>query len=124
MASFPAWTQCKVVQDCRLKQRFCSWILLFCTPRPAFSKIGLENIFVITFLAHITNLFQILDLAFFGVFEKLTATQVGEFDDDSANIQITKLVQADEQLAASSTIRGSFRKVGMDMNVMKQPLKI
>jgi hypothetical protein len=87
-------------------------------------KLGENNIIAITFPAHTTNLFQALDLVFFGVLKRLKATAQGEFDDDSVNAQLTKLIQAYEQTATSSTIRGSFRKAGLCLDVTAQPFRI
>jgi hypothetical protein len=53
---------------------------------------GEDNILAITFPAHTTNLFQALDLVFFGVLNKIKASAVGEFDDDSVNADITTLL--------------------------------
>jgi hypothetical protein len=61
---------------------------------------------------------------FFGALKKLKATAVGEFDDNSVNAQITKLVQAYEQTATSSSSRGSFKKVGMDLDITARPFRI
>jgi hypothetical protein len=63
------------------------------------------------------NRFQALDLVFFGALKKSKASAVGECDDDSANAEITKLVQVYEQTAISSTMWGSFRKAGMHLYV-------
>jgi hypothetical protein len=49
---------------------------------------------------------------------------VGEFDDGSVNAQITQLLQAYEQAATSATIRGSFRRAGMDLDVTALPFRI
>jgi hypothetical protein len=87
-------------------------------------KLGEKNIIVITFLTHTTNLSQTLDLMFFGLLQKFKATAIGKFDDDSVDAQIRKLVQASEQRAASSTIKESFRKAGMDLGVTIQPFRI
>jgi hypothetical protein len=65
-----------------------------------------------------------LDLVFFGALKKLKPTAVGEFDDGSVNAQITQLLQAYEQAATSVTIRGSFRKAGMDLDVTALPFRI
>jgi hypothetical protein len=69
---------------------------------------GENHITAITFPAHTTNLFQAVDLVLFGVLKKLKASATGEFDDDLVNAQISELIQAYEQTAASSTIRESF----------------
>jgi hypothetical protein len=71
-----------------------------------------------------TNLFLALDLVFFGSLKHLKATAAGEFGDDSANDHITKLIQAYEQTATSSTIRGSFRRAGMIPGTTTRPYEI
>jgi tRNA(Ser,Leu) C12 N-acetylase TAN1 len=76
-----------------------------------------------TRLAHTTNVFQTFDLVFFGTSKKLTVAIVGEFDDDSVNVQITKLVQAEGQTATSSTINAPFKKAGMDLDVTTRPFR-
>jgi hypothetical protein len=86
--------------------------------------LGENKIIAITFPAHTTNLFQALDLVFFGALKKLKATAVGEFEDDSVNAQITKLIQAFEQTATSATIRGAFRKAGLELDVSRRPFKV
>jgi hypothetical protein len=86
--------------------------------------LGEKTIVAITFPAHTTNLFQALNRVFFGALKKLKPTAVGEFDDGSVNAQITQLLQAYEQAATSATIRGSFRKAGMDLDVRALPFRI
>jgi hypothetical protein len=67
-----------------------------------------SHILEITFPVHTTNLFQAPDLVFFGMLKKLKVSATGEFDEDSVNAQISKLIQAYEQTVTSSTIRGCF----------------
>jgi hypothetical protein len=74
--------------------------------------LGENSILVPTFPAHATNLFQALDLVFFGALKKLKATAIAGLDDKSANEKIMTFIQAHEQTATSATIRGSFRKAG------------
>jgi hypothetical protein len=83
-----------------------------------------NNILAISFPAHTTNLFQALDLFFFGVLKRLKASAVGEFDEESVNAQITKLIQAYEQTATASTIRGSFRKAELEHDITTRPFKL
>jgi hypothetical protein len=76
-------------------------------------KRGENDILAITFPDHTTNLFQALDLVFFGTHKRLKGTAEGEFGDESVNDQITKLIQAYEQTATSATsptLRGSFAR--------------
>ena len=86
--------------------------------------LGGNHVLAITFPAHTTNLFQALDFVFFGVLKKLKASAIGEFDDDSVSAHITKLIQAYEQTATSSTIRGSFRKAGLEHDITTRPFKL
>jgi hypothetical protein len=65
-----------------------------------------------------------LDLVFFGALKRLKPTAVGEVDDHSVNPQIPKLGQAYGQTAISSTMKGSFKKEGMDLDVTRQPFRI
>jgi hypothetical protein len=83
-----------------------------------------NNILAITFPAQTTKLSQALDLVLFGMLEKLKASAVGEFDDDSVNAHIRELIQADEQTATSSTIRRSFRKAGLEHDITTRPFKL
>jgi hypothetical protein len=83
-----------------------------------------KDIVAITFPAHTINLFQALDLVFFGAVKESKARAVGECDDDSAHPQITKIVQVYEQTATSSTTKGSFRKTGMLFYVAKWSFRI
>jgi hypothetical protein len=78
----------------------------------------------LTFPAHTTNFFQILNLVFFDSLKHLKATAAREFDDDSVNEQIMKMIQADEQTAISGTIRRSFRKAVMIPDTTTRPFKI
>jgi hypothetical protein len=86
--------------------------------------LGENMIKAVVFPAHTTNIFQALDLVFFSALKKLKETTTGEFDDDSVNEQITKLVHAYEQTATSMNIRGSFRRAGMFPDVGSRPYKI
>jgi hypothetical protein len=86
--------------------------------------LGQNRVMAIVFAAHTTNIFQALDLAFFGVLKKLKQTTAGEFDDNSINDQITKLVHAYEQTATSIMIRCFFRKVGPSPDVGSRPCKL
>jgi hypothetical protein len=86
--------------------------------------LGANRVLAVAFPAHTTNIFQPLDLAFFGALKHLKASSKGEFCDGSVNDQITKLVQAYEQTATSGTIRGSFRKAGLIPNSSVRPFRL
>jgi hypothetical protein len=86
--------------------------------------LGENMIMVVVFPAHTTSMFQALDLVFFGALKKLKETATGEFDDDSMNDQITKLIHAYEQTVTSMTIRGPFRRAGMYPDMGSRPFKL
>jgi hypothetical protein len=83
-----------------------------------------NRILAVAFPAHITNIFQALDLVFFDALEKLKANAQGEFDDDSVNDQITKLVQVYEQTFTSMTIRALFCKAGLVPDTSSRPFRL
>jgi hypothetical protein len=90
--------------------------------------LGENAIIAFTFLAHITNLFQTLDLVFFETLKYLKVTVMGDFNDDSVNEHITKLIQVYKQTATLATIKRSFRRVGLGLrlglDVTVRPFKI
>jgi hypothetical protein len=59
----------------------------------------------IVFPAHMTSIFQALDLVFFGVLILIKQSATGKFDEQSVREQITKLLQTHEQATTSMTIR-------------------
>jgi hypothetical protein len=65
-----------------------------------------------------------LDHLLFGALMKLTMIAHGEFDDNSVNNQITKLIQACEHAAISITIRDSFDRVGMVPDISSAPFRL
>jgi hypothetical protein len=86
--------------------------------------LGENRVLAVAFPARTTTIFQVLDLVFFGALKKLKMTADGEFDDDSVNNQITKLVQVYEQTATSITIRSSFHRAGMVLNTSGRPFRL
>jgi hypothetical protein len=86
--------------------------------------LGENKILAVVFPAHTTNIFQALNLVFFGAMKKLKATVPGEFGEDSMDEQILKLLQTYEQTATSITIRGSFLKAGIYPIVEYGALKV
>jgi hypothetical protein len=79
--------------------------------------LGENAIIAFTFPVYITNLFQILDIVFFDTLKYLKATVMGEFNDDSVNEHITKLVQVYEQTTTLATIKRSFHRVGLRLGL-------
>jgi hypothetical protein len=64
-----------------------------------------------------------LDFSFFGLFKHLKATADGDFDEESANNQITKLLQAYEQMIISLNIPDSFSRAGPHLDITPKPFK-
>jgi hypothetical protein len=76
------------------------------------------------FPAHTAHLFQALDLVLFGILKTIKKTTHSDFGNDSVRDQITKLLQAYEQILTSFTIRGAFRKVGFTTDVKSKPVRL
>jgi hypothetical protein len=68
-----------------------------------------------------TTTCQALDLLFIGALTTLKAIAQGEFDDDSANNQITNIPQAYKQTTTSIPIHASFGKPGLVSNTSSRP---
>jgi tRNA(Ser,Leu) C12 N-acetylase TAN1 len=78
----------------------------------------------IVFPAHTAHLFQALYLALFSVLKIIKKTAHSDFGDDSLRDQITKLLQAYEQVSTSFTIRGVFRKAGLTADVSSKSIRL
>jgi hypothetical protein len=74
--------------------------------------LGDNNIAAITFPSHTTNLFQPLDLSFFGALKQRKDRTEGESAANSVRHQVTKLLRAYEETSSSFNIRGSFFRAG------------
>jgi hypothetical protein len=48
----------------------------------------------------------------------------GAFDEDSVNAQFTKVIQTEDQMATSSTIKGLFRSAGLGYDSMIRPFTL
>jgi hypothetical protein len=86
--------------------------------------LGENRVLAVPFPAHATNIFQPLDLVFFGALKHRKASCKGGFCDGSVNDQLAKLAQAYEQTSTSVTIRGSFRKAGSIPNTSVRPFRL
>jgi tRNA(Ser,Leu) C12 N-acetylase TAN1 len=76
------------------------------------------------FPAHMTFLYEALDLVLFGSLKTIKKTTHGDFGDDSVQDQITKLLQASEQILTSFTIRVAFKKAGLIAYVSSKPVRL
>jgi hypothetical protein len=81
-----------------------------------FQLLGRNKIMVIVFPAHATNIFQALDLVFFGVLKKIKQMATGEFDERSVREQTTKLLQTYEL----SDINDDLRIISKGRTVARQ----
>jgi hypothetical protein len=70
------------------------------------------------------NLFQALDLVFFGAIENNKDSLTNEPEVASVRGQIWKFVGASKQTATSSTIRSHFCKVELSSNTQTRPFKL
>jgi hypothetical protein len=91
------------------------------TSERVLSYLGRNNVAAIIFPSHTTNLFQALDLSFFGALKRRKATTEGEYGDQSFKNQVSKLIRAYEGTASSVTIRGSFQRAGFKYIYTKKP---
>jgi hypothetical protein len=86
--------------------------------------LGENKIIALVFPAHTTNLFQALDLVFFGAMKNNKNHLVDEPEAASIQGQIWKLIRAYEQTATSFTIRSCFRKAGLSPNTRNRPYRL
>jgi hypothetical protein len=86
--------------------------------------LGENNIAAIIFPSHTTNLFQALDLSFFGAFKQIKDTTEGEYGDGTLKDQVTKLLKAYEKTRTSFTIRGSFCRAGFQYLYKTKPHRL
>jgi hypothetical protein len=86
--------------------------------------LGEHKIIALVFPAHTTNLFQALDLVFFGAMKHTKESLMNEEDEPPIDGQLWKLLRAYEQTATSFTIRSCFRKAGLSPNTQTWPYKL
>jgi hypothetical protein len=84
--------------------------------------LGENRIMAIVLLTHIIHVFQELDLVLFGSLKTIKKTTHGDFNNDSVRDQVTKLLQAYEQVSTSFIIRGAFRKARFFPDVRSKPI--
>jgi hypothetical protein len=86
--------------------------------------LGENQIIALVFPAHTTNLFQALDLVFFGTMKNIKDSLTDEENDSQNDEQIWKLIRAYEQTATSFTIRSCFRKAELTPIIQNFPFKL
>jgi hypothetical protein len=80
-----------------------------------------EKIRVITFAPHTTNIFQMLDVSFFGIFKRKKSQFFETEDGPKVYLQLMKLLHCFYESANWFTITGSFKKVGILINATETP---
>jgi hypothetical protein len=85
--------------------------------------LGENRIIAFVFPAHTTNLFQALDLVFFGAIRKNRDLLANKPEVALVDGQSWKIIQACEQTATSFTIRLCFRKAGLLPNTQTRPFE-
>jgi hypothetical protein len=83
--------------------------------------LGDNRVLAVAFPAHSSNIFRALDFVCFDALRKLKATVQDEFDDDSINHQITRLVQGSEHTVTSMTIPALFPAAGLIPGTSSRP---
>jgi hypothetical protein len=77
-----------------------------------FRLLGENHIKIVTFAPHSTNVFQALDLSFFGVFKTKKKFQMDQDDNKTFAATIHELVRQFDSVATPKNIRGSFVRAG------------
>jgi hypothetical protein len=85
---------------------------------------GDNRLLAVGFRAHTTHFFQAIDLVFFCMLKKLKAGAQSKVDVNPANDQLTKPIQACEQMATSTTIPASFPKAGLVPDTSVRPFRL
>lgn len=88
--------------------------------------LGKNNILIMTYPSHTTNLFQALDLSLFGVFKRNKNKLDTETTNKSLEETAINVIKAYEQIATIFNILGSFKRagIGQDMNSNPKRIKI
>ena len=86
--------------------------------------LGKNSIIAFVFPSHTTNLFQSLDLVFFGAFKNIINNLDNEIEEKKLFECIIKILKTYEQTATSFNIRSSFKKAGLDIDYQSSPRKL
>ena len=73
------------------------------------TKLDKNNNLALVYPSHTSNLFQALDLSFFGALKKNKAYEMETFSDNFLTNSILEVLQAYQKTATDQTLRGSFR---------------
>ena len=76
-------------------------------------KLAKHNILALTYPSHTSNLFQALDLVFFGVLKKNKSRIYLDSEENFFTNQLLEIIEAYETTSTSRTIRSSFKKAGI-----------
>ena len=88
------------------------------------TKLDKNNILALVYPSHTSNLFQALDLSFFGALKKNKAYEMETFSDNFLTNSILEVLQAYQKTATDQTIRGSFRLAGIKITYGETPRRV
>jgi hypothetical protein len=86
--------------------------------------MGDNDVLILAFPAHTTNIVHALDFVFCGAVKTLMAAAEGELRDNSVSDEITRLVRACRQTAMSIMVRGAFPKAGLVPDTSVRSLRL
>ena len=86
--------------------------------------LGEHNVLVLVYPSHTSNIFQALDLSFFGILKRNKGKEDEFLTEDELTKQILDIIQAYEKTATSLNIKGSFSKAGIVYLVDEKPYRI
>ena len=87
-------------------------------------KLAENNVYVITFPPHTTNILQMLDLVNYGVFKKKNDGAQKKFDKNDTINEIIKIINSYEATFIGSNIRGAFNRGGIFINIKESPNRL
>lgn len=85
---------------------------------------GQNNVIVLVYPSHTSNIFQALDLSFFGILKRNIAKENQYNCEEILSKQIFEIIQSYEKTATSLNIRSSFLKAGIKYNVSEKPIRL
>lgn len=83
-----------------------------------------NKVMVITFPAHTTNIFQILDLVLFCSLKKIKESEESDIDPKHAANFTDRLLHAFEKTMIHQNDRGAFKRGGLIIDTSSNPFKV
>jgi hypothetical protein len=94
------------------------------TKQQTIELLTAQRIRIITFAPHTTNIFQILDISFFGILKRRKAQFFETEDGTKVYQQLMKLLHCFYETANWFTITGSFKKAGILIDATQSPYRL